>query len=87
MVMPIGVKIAPPTFQRAISKIFRKNLDHLMKIFLNDSMVYNDMERHLMKLKLCFQKCKKYIKFSDLMIVFQKCIWFVLVWFLLGFIL
>jgi hypothetical protein len=58
-----------------------------MKIFLNDSMVYNDMERHLMKLKLCFQKCKKYIKFSDLMIVFQKCIWFVLVWFLLGFIL
>jgi hypothetical protein len=45
------------------------------------------MERHLMKLKLCFQKCKKYIKFSDLMIVFQKCIWFVLVWFLLGFIL
>jgi hypothetical protein len=24
-------------------------------------MVYNDMESHLMKLKLCFQKCKEYI--------------------------
>jgi hypothetical protein len=43
-----------------------------MKIFLNDFMVYNDIESHLMKLKLCFQKCKEYRKFSDLMIVFQK---------------
>jgi hypothetical protein len=25
-----------------------------------------------MKLKLCFQKCKEYKKFCDLMIVFQK---------------
>jgi hypothetical protein len=31
-----------------------------MKIFLNDFMVYNDMENHLMKLRLCFPKCKEY---------------------------
>jgi hypothetical protein len=31
-----------------------------MKIFLDDFIVYSDMESHLMKLRLCFQKCKKY---------------------------
>jgi len=32
-----------------------------MKIFLDDFTVYSDMESHLMKLKLFFQKCKEYI--------------------------
>jgi hypothetical protein len=31
-----------------------------MKIFLDDFMVYSETESHLMKLKLCFQKCKEY---------------------------
>jgi hypothetical protein len=31
-----------------------------MKIFLDDFTMYNDMEGHLQKLKLCFQKCKEY---------------------------
>ncbi len=31
-----------------------------MKIFLDDFIVYSDMESHLQKLKLCFQKCKEY---------------------------
>jgi hypothetical protein len=31
-----------------------------MKIFLDDFIVYNNMESHLMKLRLCFQKCNKY---------------------------
>jgi hypothetical protein len=31
-----------------------------MKIFLDDFIVYSDMESHLQKLKLCFQKCRKY---------------------------
>jgi hypothetical protein len=31
-----------------------------MKIFLDDFIIYSDMENHLMKLKLCFQKCKEY---------------------------
>jgi hypothetical protein len=32
-----------------------------MKIFLDDFIVYSDMESHLMKLRFCFQKCTKYI--------------------------
>jgi hypothetical protein len=31
-----------------------------MKIFLDDSTMYSDMENHLQKLRLCFQKCKEY---------------------------
>jgi hypothetical protein len=31
-----------------------------MKIFLDDFIVYNDMETHLQKLRLCFQKCREY---------------------------
>jgi len=31
-----------------------------MTIFLDDFIVYNDMESHLQKLILCFQKCKEY---------------------------
>ncbi len=29
-------------------------------IFLDDFIVYNDMESHLRKLRLCFQKCREY---------------------------
>jgi hypothetical protein len=58
--MPFNVKNGPPTFQKTISKTFRKNLNQFMKIFLDDSMVYNDMESHLMKLILYFHKCKEY---------------------------
>jgi len=31
-----------------------------MKIFLDDFMMYSDMESHLQNLSLCFQKCKEY---------------------------
>ncbi len=55
MVMPYG----PPTFQRIDSRAFKKCLDQFMKIFVNDFMVYNDTESHLMKLRLCFKKCKQ----------------------------
>jgi hypothetical protein len=68
--MPFGVKNGPLTFQKTISRTFREYLNQFMKIFLNDFIVSNDMESHMMKLKLCFQKCKEYRKFSDLMIVF-----------------
>jgi hypothetical protein len=58
--MPFGVKNGSPTFQRVVSRAFRKYLDQFMKIFLDDFTVYSDMESHLMKLKLFFQKCKDY---------------------------
>jgi hypothetical protein len=31
-----------------------------MKIFLDDFILYSDMDIHLQKLILCFQKCKEY---------------------------
>jgi len=31
-----------------------------MKIFLDDLIVYSDMDIHLQKLKPCFQKCKEF---------------------------
>jgi hypothetical protein len=31
-----------------------------MKIFLDHFIVYNDMDSHLQKLRLCFQKCREY---------------------------
>jgi len=54
MMMPFGVKNGPPTFQITVSKAFKEYLDQFMKIILDDFTIYNDMESHLMKLKLCF---------------------------------
>ncbi len=80
--MPFGVKNGPPTFKRTISKTFRKYLNQFMKIFINDVMIYNDMDSHLMKLKLFFQKCRKYkINFNP-----KKCAFMVFSRLILGFI-
>jgi hypothetical protein len=43
-----------------VSRTFRDYLDKFMKIFLDDFTVYNDMDIHLQKFKLCFQKCKEF---------------------------
>ncbi len=58
--MLFGIKNGPPTYQRAMTKTFTEYLDNFMMIFLDDFMVYSDMESHLWKLKLCFQKCREY---------------------------
>jgi hypothetical protein len=55
--MSFGVQNGPPTHQKTITKTFREYFDSFMKIFLDDFIVYNDMENHLQKPKLCFQKC------------------------------
>ncbi len=54
-----------------------------MKIFLDDFMVYSDMESHLQKLKLCFQKCKKY----GINLYIDKCAFMVFLGMILGFII
>jgi hypothetical protein len=59
-VMPFGVKNGPPTYHRIVTQTFRKYLDSFMKIFLDDFIIYSDMESHLQKLRLCSQKCRKY---------------------------
>jgi hypothetical protein len=58
--MLFGMKNGPLTYQKVLTKAFREYLDNFMKIFLDDFIMYIDMESHLHKLRLCFQKCKKY---------------------------
>jgi len=58
--MLFGIKNEPPTYHKVVTKTLREYLDNVMKIFLDDFTMYNDMDSHLQKLKLCFQKCKEY---------------------------
>jgi hypothetical protein len=53
-----------------------------MKILLDDFMMYNDMDTHLVKFKLCFQKCK--IVWINL--IPNKCAFMVFSGMILGFI-
>ncbi len=46
-VMLFGVKNGPLTYQIVMTKTFREYLDNFMKIFLDDFMVYSDIESHL----------------------------------------
>jgi hypothetical protein len=53
-----------------------------MKIFLDDFTVYSDMESHLYKLRLCFQKCREY----DINLNEDKCAFMIFARMILGFI-
>ena len=55
VVMPFGLKNAPPTYQRIINQIFKDYLNDFMKLFLDDFSVYNDITTHLLKLRLIFE--------------------------------
>jgi hypothetical protein len=66
-----------------MTKTFREYLDSFMKIFLDDFIVYSDMQSQLQKLKLCFRKCRKYgINLNP-----NKCAFMVFSGIILGFIL
>jgi hypothetical protein len=79
--MPFGVKNGPPTFQKVVNRTFKKYLYQFMKILLDALTIYNDMESHLMKLGLCFQKCKEYRISPNL----KKCAFMVFSRLILGF--
>jgi hypothetical protein len=65
-----------------VTKTIREYLDTFMKIFLDDFIVYNDMDIHLQKLILCFQKCKEY----NININSKKCAFMVFSKVIIGFI-
>ncbi len=54
-----------------------------MKFFLDDFIVYNDMETHLQKLRLCFQKCGEY----NINLNLEKFVFMVFSSIILGFII
>jgi hypothetical protein len=41
------VKNGPPTYHIIITKTFKKYLDNFMKIFLDDFIMYSDIDNHL----------------------------------------
>ena len=43
-----------------VNKAFREYLDKFMKLFLDDFSIYSDMDSHLEKLELVFEKCLEY---------------------------
>jgi hypothetical protein len=55
----------------------------IVEIFLDDFIMYSDMESHLQKLKLCFQKCKEY----GINLNLNKCAFLVFSRMTLGFII
>jgi hypothetical protein len=65
-----------------MTKAFKEYLDSFMKLFLDDFTVYSDMESHLQKLKLCFQKCRKY----EISLNLDKCAFMVFSRMILAFI-
>ncbi len=80
--MSFGVKNGPPTYYKVVTKAFKEYLDNFMKIFLNDFTLYSNMESHLQKFKLCFQKCKEY----GISLNLNKCAFMVFLRMILGFI-
>jgi hypothetical protein len=55
--MPFGLKNAPPTYQQVVNTTFKDYLGMFMKLFMYDFSVFNDLNTHLTKLRLCFDKC------------------------------
>ena len=55
VVMPFGLKNAPPTYHRIVNQIFKDYLNDFMKLFLDEFSVYNDVATHLPKLRLVFE--------------------------------
>jgi len=49
--MLFGLNNAPPTYQIVMNKTFKDYLDDFMKLFLDDFMIFNDLDTHLFKLQ------------------------------------
>jgi hypothetical protein len=80
--MSFGVKNESLTYQKAVTRTFKKYLDTFMKIFLDNFIVYRHGESFA-KFILCFQKCKEYGNSLNP----NKCAFMVFLRMILGFII
>jgi hypothetical protein len=71
--MPFGLKNAKQTYQRIMNTTFKDYFGMFMKLFLDDLSVFNNLDIHLPKLRLCFDKCKK----NDISLNLEKCMFLV----------
>ena len=66
--MPFGLTNAPTSFMDLINRIFRKQLDKFVIVFINDILIYSrNQEEHDENLRLTLQILKEhqlYAKFS-----------------------
>ncbi len=60
VVMPFGLKNAPPTYQWVLNTTFKDYLTLFIKLFLDDFNMFNNLNTHFTKLKLCSDKCRKF---------------------------
>jgi hypothetical protein len=51
VLMPFGFKITLATNHKAMNKAFKDYVAYFVKLFLDDFMVFNDLDTHLSKLQ------------------------------------
>jgi hypothetical protein len=81
--MPFGFKNVPPTYQRMVNMAFKDYLGMFMKVFLDDFNVFNNLDTHLTKLWLCFDKCREF----SISLNLEKCMFLVHLGVILGYVL
>jgi putative transposase len=57
LVMPFELKNVP-TYQRVINMAFKEYLGMFMKLFLDDFNIFSDLKTYIVKVQLCFYKCR-----------------------------
>ena len=60
IVMPFGLTNAPATFQQLMCAIFKDMLRKWLEVFVEDLCVHSNWEEHLEKLRLIFERYRKY---------------------------
>jgi hypothetical protein len=80
--MPFGLKNGPPSYYKVVNRTFNDYLDNFIKILKNELTIYNDMDMHMDKFRLCYQKWKKFGVSMNL----DKCAFMVFSRMILGFI-
>src|SRR5438034_1091470 len=70
VVMPFGLKNAPPTFQRMMNELFMDYLYDWMVVYIDDILIYSKtFEEHMEHLKIVFNILRK----ANLMMKLKKC--------------
>ncbi len=82
IVMPFGLKNVPPNYQRAMNMAFHEYLEVFMKLFLDDFSVFIDLNMHLAKLQLCYDKFQGF----GISLNLEKCMFLVYLRVILGYI-
>jgi hypothetical protein len=82
VVMPFGLKNAPPTYQWVVSTTFKDYLGLFMKLFLDDFSMFSNLDTRLPKLQLCLDKCREF----NISLNLEKCMFLVHLGVILGYV-